>query len=255
MRADLRASDLRELLGDVVETLTSVDGKLVRSLRTLLTRPGALTAEFLAGARTRYVTPIQMFFLSNVAFFVVQSWVDWNTLRTPLRLHVGGSVYQGWARRHVQEIVVDRATTFEALADAFDARVETYSKSLLILLVPMYAVGVRLACRARVQAALVFALHLYAAYLWVQTLLILPVSKLLSTGALGRWSWEAIDATVGAGLLVLLAGYQGVAVRRAFGVTGRALVTRTLALTATFVAVFLLYRFAIFLIVLHTLPA
>lgn len=256
MRPDLRPSVVRDLAADAFEAATSVDGKLVRTLRALATRPGELTAAFLRGARNRYVTAIQTFLLANVVFFVVQGWLDWNTLRTPLRIHVTASFYKGWAKQHVQALMAERGVTFEALADAFDARVETYSKSLLILMVPMYAAGVRIACRSRagVLAAVVFALHFYAAYLWLEALLILPVAKLLSSGALGRWSWESLDAVMGVVLLALLTAYQGLALRAAFGFTGGAAAVRAFALTATFAVSFLLYRFLIFLIVLHTLP-
>lgn len=48
-----------------------VDTKLWRSLIPLLLRPGALTEEYLAGRRTRYVRPLKLYLTVSVAFFAL----------------------------------------------------------------------------------------------------------------------------------------------------------------------------------------
>jgi hypothetical protein len=46
-----------------------IDTKLWRSLVPLLLRPGALTEEYLAGRRTRYVRPLKLYLTVSVVFF------------------------------------------------------------------------------------------------------------------------------------------------------------------------------------------
>ena len=48
-----------------------IDTKLWKSLVPLLFRPGALTIEYLAGRRTRYVRPLKLYLTVSVLFFAV----------------------------------------------------------------------------------------------------------------------------------------------------------------------------------------
>jgi hypothetical protein len=66
---------LRELLADAWDALTSLDGKLAASLRLLLTRPGALTVEYLAGRRARYLAPFRLYLICSVIYFLVAAAV------------------------------------------------------------------------------------------------------------------------------------------------------------------------------------
>ena len=49
--------------------LLHVDGKIFRSVRLLLMRPGLLTHEYFRGRRARYISPIRLYLIFSVAFF------------------------------------------------------------------------------------------------------------------------------------------------------------------------------------------
>src|SRR3954468_8651264 len=66
-----RDLSLRAFLLEVFHTLTDLDGRLLRSLRTLVTRPGELTAAYRAGRRKQFLGPLQLFLIANVAFFAL----------------------------------------------------------------------------------------------------------------------------------------------------------------------------------------
>jgi len=55
---------LRDLTHEALDELAHVDGKIVQTLKVLVTKPGFLTNEFLAGRRVRYVSPVAV--LSDV---------------------------------------------------------------------------------------------------------------------------------------------------------------------------------------------
>jgi Protein of unknown function (DUF3667) len=61
---------------DFVHELIHLDGKLFRTLRDLVTKPGHLTAEYFAGRKTRYITPLRLFItlfaLHVIAYSVYQ---------------------------------------------------------------------------------------------------------------------------------------------------------------------------------------
>jgi hypothetical protein len=121
----------------------------------------------------------------------------------------------------------------------------------------MFAAGAWLVCRSRarsVLAALTFALHLYAFYLWMHGVVVLPIAKALSVGWSGEDDWMDLDRHLGHVVLAAITVYDFFALRAAFGFSKRAAFLRALALTLVFLVVFFAYRFVLFLIVLHTLP-
>ena len=70
-----KAAPLAPTLGYFVHELTHellhVDGKIFRSLRLLLTRPGFLTRELFAGRRASYVTPIRLYLIASILSFAM----------------------------------------------------------------------------------------------------------------------------------------------------------------------------------------
>lgn len=60
---------VHELLHEAVHELIHLDGKLFSTVALLLTKPGALTREFLDGKRVRYVTPIRLYLICSLLFF------------------------------------------------------------------------------------------------------------------------------------------------------------------------------------------
>jgi len=62
---------LHELLDDALEEFLHFDGKIIQTLRTLVTRPGQLTVDVIAGRRARYIAPLRLYLTISVVFFVV----------------------------------------------------------------------------------------------------------------------------------------------------------------------------------------
>jgi hypothetical protein len=66
---------LGALLREVLEDQLSLEGRLPRTLRSLLGRPGQLTADYAAGRIARYVPPFRLYFVAGLLFFLTVSWV------------------------------------------------------------------------------------------------------------------------------------------------------------------------------------
>jgi len=67
------------ILGDFVDTVFDIDGRIWRTLWPLLFRPGHLTLEYLRGHRVRFVSPVRLFvFLSVLAFLAMQWSIHWD---------------------------------------------------------------------------------------------------------------------------------------------------------------------------------
>jgi hypothetical protein len=56
-------------LRTVVQETTNVDGKLIQTIRTLLTRPGRLTEAWVLGHRRQFLAPVRLYLLASAMVF------------------------------------------------------------------------------------------------------------------------------------------------------------------------------------------
>src|SRR5690349_15288150 len=64
---------VKHLFGDIIDELFKLDSRLFRSLKYLITRPGFLTNEYIAGRRARYVAPFRFYFIVSAVWFLLSS--------------------------------------------------------------------------------------------------------------------------------------------------------------------------------------
>lgn len=62
---------VRELVVDAFAEFSGWDGRLATTLRALVQRPGWLTHEFLEGRRVRYISPVRLYLMASVVYFLV----------------------------------------------------------------------------------------------------------------------------------------------------------------------------------------
>jgi hypothetical protein len=84
----------KELVGDAYDELVGWDGKLARTIRLLLTRPGELTRAAIEGQRTRYVRAVKLYLSCSVLFFLVQASVPVPDLEADFEIGFGVSTGQ-----------------------------------------------------------------------------------------------------------------------------------------------------------------
>ena len=123
-------------------------------------------------------------------------------------------------------------------------------------MVPLYALGSAFVTlpRARgVLVQLVAALHLYAAFMLFQSLVMGPLAM-----GIVRWrgvdhSEAVVDRVITSVLVLALTFYNAAVLRRLFGFGRLSSLARALALDLVFGLVLMGYRFLLFFIVLHTI--
>ena len=59
------------LLGESVETLFSIDGRIARTLPDLLIHPGRMTRAYLDGKRARFIPPFRLYVFASLVVFVL----------------------------------------------------------------------------------------------------------------------------------------------------------------------------------------
>ena len=66
---------LHEVVHEAMHEFLHLDGKILTSLKVLVTRPGQLTTDLVAGRRATYVTPLRLYLTLSVLFFVLNAFV------------------------------------------------------------------------------------------------------------------------------------------------------------------------------------
>ena len=96
------ASDrtLRTLFNDILKAVTFADNKFARTLWFMLARPGFVSSEISHGRTVRYLSPIQVFFVLNLVYFLFPTVQLFNaSLKTQLFAPLGFLLREPIARK------------------------------------------------------------------------------------------------------------------------------------------------------------
>lgn len=115
-----------------------LENSFIRNLWKLLTSPGLQATDYLEGRQKRWMPPFSIFFLINIIYFIVNPLTDFNL---PLNNHLGyhATTYSKMAITMVENRLEKREISYEDYARKFDVETVGYSKSLMILNVPVLA--------------------------------------------------------------------------------------------------------------------
>ena len=248
---------------EAAAALTNTDNKLFRSFRVLVAKPGHLTTAYMAGRRVPYLPPFRLFLVANVLFFLFVSITGQDSLTTPLRTHINSKnfFHRARAQRMVTSHLETTGTSFEVYQEVFNRRVNTLSKTLVLVMIPLFALlmkGVFIRRRrAYFVKHLVFSFHFYT-YLMLLVVffsltLVLLVEALKAVFGPGWYLWFRSDSGMSFLLFFMIMGYLFFALRRAFDQKiVFALATAFLLSTGMFYVV-LLYRALLFFITFYTI--
>ncbi|MDB4888447.1 MAG: hypothetical protein JWL61_302 [Gemmatimonadetes bacterium] len=184
---------LREFLHELAEEFLHWDGKLVTTFRALVTKPGMLTVEYLAGKRVRYISPLRLYLACSVLYFFVSALVP----QPKLVISKGGAVTTRIGGISIQE--PDSTATMAALdtlalhgrwvgrvwgvhyanamrnRSALPRHIAAAIPKTMFVLLPLFAALVMIVlrmCRRRFPQHLAFALHVHAFLFLVLTLML-----------------------------------------------------------------------------------
>ncbi len=222
-RAADHAYTLGAIADEVWDQVTPADGKALRSLWTLVRRPGALTTAYMRGSRQPYLSPLRLFLLVNAAYFAYASFLGQHFLTTPLANHLAFGFYAGTAKAMVTARLAARGLTLAAYAKKFDAVGDTQAKALVAAIVPMFATvtaAVELRRPRPVLHHVTFGFHTIAALLCLfmgpYTVVALPLEAAIRSGRFGLGSLNS-DVVIATPMLLILWAWLSFGLRRAYG--------------------------------------
>jgi Protein of unknown function (DUF3667) len=251
----LQARDLTivGLLTHVFQSLSSVDGRLLRTFRSLLTRPGELTVAYLQGPRKPFIAPFQFFLIVNVLFFAVQSVTGNAVFSTPLESHLHSQDWKELAQQLVDARLQVLNTTLDAYTPLFNQAVAMNAKSLVILMTLPFALLLVPMFHDRDRpfvTHIVFSLQFYAFLLVLLCVLLGLLFVDITLGGPGIGT-QIMDWGLFAALLLAASIYLYIAIGRVYSARGITRVLRVAVLTVAVASGVLGYRFAVFLITLY----
>lgn len=255
-RAGDRHYTLAHFAEETLESFVHADGRLVASVRALVLAPGSLTVAYLAGRRRPYLAPLQLFLVLNVLFFLLGATrFAIRVFDTPLQTHMQQEPYSERARVMVNARLAERHVTLETYQEIFNHAATAQAKSLVILLVPAFALCTAIVVLPRRRTAvahIIFALHAIGMLL---LLLLVLWLALLATALVGRAVGMHVsysDKVFSAIIAVLFGAWLARALRVAYGGSGVASVVRAVLLTLCMMPILTEYRHLLFFVTFYT---
>ncbi|HET6229012.1 MAG TPA: DUF3667 domain-containing protein [Longimicrobiaceae bacterium] len=249
---------LRRFLADAVKGVTDLDGNAARTFAALLTRPGLLTVEYLAGRRRAYLPPLRVFLLCNVLFFLLVGYLHVSMLTTPLDVHLHYLPYSGLARRMVARAVAAKGMPFASYEALFNGTLANEAKTLVIVLVPLFALLMQLVyvrSRRFFVEHLVFSLHFFAIFLLLipTMMLVIALGVLAGRAAGADLRWLVTDKPATLLFATLEALYLFPALLRVYGEGRGATAGKCLLLVLGTLGAVQAYRFILFFTTYYTI--
>jgi len=219
-----------------------------------VSQPGVLTVAYLQGQRKPYTLPLQLFLVSNVLFFAMQSLTGAKIFSTPLDQHLHNDIWGGVAQQVITHRLETRRTTLGLYAPVFNQAVALNAKSLIVVMVLPFAMLPAIVFyrgRRPFVAHVVFALHFYTFLLLLFCVSLMVVGVDLLFGGRGLES-ERLDHALSIGQLVVCATYIYIATGTVYGAKGVTRILKVLPLAIGVAGIFLGYRFMLLLVTLYS---
>lgn len=249
---------LRHYLKEFAAALTLLDSKVLRSLWLLISKPGYLSSEYFRGRRVRYVKPLQLFVFLNVIYYLSLTLFAATTFTTPLatQLHMN-DYYPAHATKLVDQKLQKDRISYEAFEAKYNARTGILSKTLIFLLIPIFAIlfyALFFRKRKYLVEHVVVATHFWSFNL-ILLGVILPIITALQTRSLKAVNiaatYAANDNILSIALQICIGAYLFVMFRRFYTANGWYCTATASVIAWSFFHIVWFYRFCLFEITLR----
>ncbi|HEY2583823.1 MAG TPA: DUF3667 domain-containing protein [Mucilaginibacter sp.] len=134
---DTHQLSLKHFLEETFEGLIHFDNKFLRTVKTLILKPGQLSIDYTEGRRVNYMKPVQFFLVVNLLFFLL--CIGNNIYSIPLSSYI---TYDNFTKYNTVKIVNDKLKktklTLAEYEQIFNEKIVSDSKELIFVFVPFY---------------------------------------------------------------------------------------------------------------------
>jgi hypothetical protein len=128
---------LKHLLSQIVNAFTFADGKFLNTLKSITLRPGRFSKDYVEGKRVKYMTPVSIFFLANLIYFLFPLI---NTFTTSLYIQTNSFSYRSITEKIVEEELEQRNLSYTEFEEIYNNKTAELSRMLLIVFVFMLCI-------------------------------------------------------------------------------------------------------------------
>lgn len=199
---DLQQS-LIKIINKIGHELLDIDGRVMRTLKTLILKPGLLSAQYRDGKRMTYTPPLRMYLAVSVLLFFVTS-----LLKSPAegaKMQVAFMLMPAQLLEHLPKLLFIMlpvyALIFQILHPkskyifnlVFAVHIHVCSYIALMMLLPTYVVKVHIAFNVIMQTVLtlylllypIFAVKRFYGYGWLRSFAVAMVSAVVYLVSMG----------------------------------------------------------------------
>jgi hypothetical protein len=242
---------------EFIHILTHADSKFLKSLKYLITKPGFLTSEHLAGRRKKYTSPLSLFFIGNLLYLLIMP-VD--ALNSKYVSQTTGQPYSAMAVKKVEAKMASKHWDQKTMEDMYNHETSKVSKMMLFVLIFIFSVPLSILLfkpgryyfdhvvfATEFVNFLVFVILLIAPYLlWLVFIILIKVFKLR----------PEIDVNSGSVMIPVFSAigiYLIAAIRRVYQTSWIYSIVAGILMLASTIAATILYRYILFHITMSLL--
>ncbi len=163
---------LKHFFDNLLNAFTFIDGKFLNSFKTMLLKPGKMSADIAIGRRQPYMKPVAFFFVGNFIYFFFPMFHTFNSI---LYAQLHFMPYSDWIEPSFQQYLQEASIDYYVFEEKYNAASTNWAKILLILIVPLifpFMFLVNYAKRLFVSDHLIFTFELASYILFVPTILL-----------------------------------------------------------------------------------
>lgn len=232
---------------EIVSSVFVADGKFLKTIKLLVSKPGELTRSFVIGIRKEYLSPVQLFFFANLIYFIFPII---STFNTTLEVQLNQLPYSNYIRPMVESYLEESELRIEVFRVDYERTSSSNGKLLLIILVLLQGLFLKLLFIKRKNLFLVDFLagsaYFYAFYILFILVLFPGLFNLMAKivgGSMGFLMNELILSVV---FLLAIILYMFFLIKRAYDVSTKGAIWRSVLLGLYIIPTFIIYRYILF---------
>lgn len=246
-KLSLRDRSVTHWFQDTLSQFIQLDGKLIRTVTSMVARPGTLARNYYEGVRVPYLKFVNLFLIANLLYFLTPGI---QTFKSSLRIQAYQQLYSPYVLDIIDHYQETNEASFEELEVVYNSKTAEVSKLIMILLVLLLGVVIYAFFYKQMFLTDAFnlALQFWSAYI---ILFILPFSAVIIINqnivSLGRVGEVIFSEWVLSSATLLFSGLYLWQILRRFSQKWWHHLIRLTLITASFVIIFTVYRAVLFL--------
>jgi hypothetical protein len=133
---------LKHFVEETFESFIHFDNKFLRTVKTLIAKPGQLTLDYTEGRRVYFMRPMQLFLVVNLVFFIM-AFHNMYSLTLPNYLNF--RPFTNFNTKHIiDEALIKTKHTLPEYTDIFNGKIKEISKTYIFLFIPIYGLMFRI---------------------------------------------------------------------------------------------------------------